>query len=489
MRKQNQFSSRSSLVIRFTRFAYVLGFALNLVSGQSAYSAAKDDDLFNAVKAGDLSTVQSLLKSGANVNARWHSIADDPADTEGWTPLMFAIDARQTEIAELLLKQRVDVNARVSNSTALILAASHGNYPLIELLVQKKANIRDKYAGDAIAAAIEGGHYEAVRTLLKLGVKHSLLDSDGRSPLNAAVHKEHKEILKLLLQSGADPNFCDKSTGYTSQCPLGNAAFKGNTETIEALIASKAKVDFTKGNENKWTPLMIAALADHVNAVKALIAAGAEVNYENEDAYSAVVYAASPETAQVLLDNGAVLSGGKAEQALRLAAVRGEINLVKLMLEKGANINHPDARAGFVWAAGAHRSDIVKTLIQAGVDVNARDDRQTALLAAVEHGLPLGETRVQAQNEVIRVLLAAGADVNALDFRGYTPLMVMFNPLLFRKECKRECLLIVQLLIAAKTDLNIKSQYGATALELARQLQSEEGREEVIRLLTAAGAK
>lgn len=489
MSRQSHCKPYAATFVWLPRFVFALAIALNLLSGQSTYSAGKDDDLFNAVATGDMPAVQSLLKSGANVNARYHA-GDTDMNTQakdGWTPLMFAIEARQTEIAQLLLKQRVDVNAKgkYSKSTALILAAANGNFPLIELLAQKKANVRDKYAGDAIVAAIENGHYEAVRTLLKLGVKYSLLSSDGTSPLNAAVHKQQKEILKLLLQSGADPNACDKSTGYESQCPLGNAAFTGNVEIIEALIASKAKVDSTKGNENKRTALMIAASADHINAVKALLAAGAEVNYENESAYPAIVYAASPETAQLLLDNGAILSGGKAEQALRLAAVRGEISIVKFMLQSGVNVKHSDVELALVQAARYSKADVVKVLLQSGVNPNSREDGKSALLAAVELGSSTHAGNDQ-RIEIVRALLAAGADANAKDSTGMTPLIAVIANSGYG-WCSAECVSIVKVLIEAKADVKARNMYGGTALSAAERLS--EGRQKVIELLSVAGAK
>lgn len=480
--------SGAPMFVRLTHFILGLAFSFNLLSGQSAHASANDDALFNAVTAGDLSAVQSLLKSGANVNTRYHA-SDTDMNTQAkdsWTPLMFAIEARHTEIAELLLKERVDVNAKgkYSNSTALILAAANGNYPLIELLIQKKANIRDKYAGDAMNAAIENGHYEAVRTMLKLGIKHNLLGSDGRSPLNAAVQKEQKEILKLLLQSGADPNLCDRSTGYTSKCPLGNAAFSGNVEMIGALIASKAKVDSVKGNENDHTPLMIAVARDHVNAIKALIVAGADVNQQNKDGYSAIVFAASPETAQVLIDNGATLSGGKAEEALRRAAVRGEVNLVKFMLQHGADIKHADVEAALVQASRYTKSDVVSTLLQAGVNPNARDDGESALFAALSLGSPQDPADMR-RVDIVRSLLATGADVNAKDSAGTTPLIAVIAKNNYG-WCKADCISIVKVLIEAKADVKARNKIGATPLSAAERLS--EGRQKVIELLSAAGA-
>ena len=58
-----------------------------------------------------------------------------------------------------------------------------------------------------------------------------------------------------------------------------NAAAKGDTATVLQLIADGVEIDLT--NEKGWTPLVVAAFNQHMDTVKALIDAGAEVNHQS----------------------------------------------------------------------------------------------------------------------------------------------------------------------------------------------------------------
>lgn len=89
-------------------------------------------DLFSLIEIGDLAAVEEAVKNGANPMEKGNA---------GWTPLHFAAQEGQLEIAEFLLTQEVDVNA-VNDElwTPLHLAVQEGDVDMAELLLSHDAN-------------------------------------------------------------------------------------------------------------------------------------------------------------------------------------------------------------------------------------------------------------------------------------------------------------------------------------------------------------
>jgi ankyrin repeat protein len=148
--------------------------------------------LNEAITAGNLSSVWSLLDNGVNPNAPDHF---------GQTPMFVAVRDGQTEIVRLLLDRGVDVNAPIERV--------HGRGPLY-------------YAADR-------GHLDVVRELLDAGAQVNVLEGHGQTPLwvcaltlaNEALNVKDKQawvseqnahptgrvaVAELLIQSGADVN-------------------------------------------------------------------------------------------------------------------------------------------------------------------------------------------------------------------------------------------------------------------------------------------
>lgn len=127
------------------------------------YIDHKTMQLFNTVKNGYITQTLELLQQGASVNAR---------DNRKFTPLMFAADNGDAQMAELLLKQGADSNAQDNyGHTALMMAAYYGRLSVVATLLQ----------------------YPRIKTTLK--------SIEGRTALDfACLDTVHKTIVSLLLQ-------------------------------------------------------------------------------------------------------------------------------------------------------------------------------------------------------------------------------------------------------------------------------------------------
>ncbi len=92
---------------------------------------SRTNDLLNAAKEGYPKKVCTSLEAGANVDA---------TGVDGWTPLMIAAAAGHTITALLLVDAGADVDASAQGQTALMLAAEHGHFGIVDLLERAKAN-------------------------------------------------------------------------------------------------------------------------------------------------------------------------------------------------------------------------------------------------------------------------------------------------------------------------------------------------------------
>ena len=119
----------------------------------------------------------------------------------------------------------------------------------------------------------------------------------------------------------------------------------------------------------------------HSAVVEQLVAAGAEVNWQEED--------------------GAT--------ALMAAAGEGHSAIVEQLVAAGAEVNR-----ALIWAAGEGHSAVVEQLVAAGAEVNWREEEgETALMAAVGGCFsPRSRRHMAAALETVQRLLAAGAEVN-----------------------------------------------------------------------------
>jgi hypothetical protein len=130
--------------------------------------------------------------------------------------------------------------------------------PLIQLLCRYGAN-----ADVAMGAAIAHGEFDAARELLRCGARLDLTaaaamgqEHDVRRTLGTATPEQrhialavacqhgHVEVLKLLLQSGEDPNRYNPMGFHAHSTPLHQAAIAGHFDVVRMLVQHGARLDF-----------------------------------------------------------------------------------------------------------------------------------------------------------------------------------------------------------------------------------------------------
>jgi ankyrin repeat protein len=109
----------------------------------------------------------------------------------------------------------------------------------------------EKYGRTALHLAAMNGHLEIVKLLLEHGadVNAKTKEGYGYTALHSAASNGHLEIVKLLLEHGADVNAKTKYGGYTA---LHSATMNGHLEIVKLLLEHGADVNAKTKKKVVW---------------------------------------------------------------------------------------------------------------------------------------------------------------------------------------------------------------------------------------------
>lgn len=212
---------------------------------------------FDAIRAGDLATVKSLMAADASLASA--------TNASGASGILAAVYFGRGEIRDFLIssgavlglpeaaavgdlarvRELVEKNGAKADSFSpdgfpvVALAAFLGHLPVVQYLAARGANI-DAIATNgsgynALTGAVTSGHLAVVQCLLEHGANANYRYSAGYSPLLTAAANGRLDIAKLLLAHGADPH----ATTNDGKSPLSLAVDRNHPE-VAALFQARA---------------------------------------------------------------------------------------------------------------------------------------------------------------------------------------------------------------------------------------------------------
>ncbi|KAF5874813.1 putative nb-arc and ankyrin domain protein [Botrytis fragariae] len=287
-----------------------------------------------------------LLEEGAEVNIKTGS--DN-------TPLMEASLAGSLDIVKLLLKKGAKTDYRgYNNRTPLMNAAFYGRKNVVDLLLENDAEVNCVDFGNEspLMKAAATGHVNIMSLLLEKGAKFDCKEEGFALALLSNSRYGRKEMVEFLLQSGVDASPRDMMPGYQGWTPLIHAASNGNENIVKLLLENGAEINAK--SESGCTPLYEAASWGHGHeaVVAILLKQSASTEVENKD------------------NNGLLL------KAVKIAISEGKLSILKLLLEKTPNINQKGAmgQTPLFWAISSLNEDMVKLLLDKGASIESRSD-------------------------------------------------------------------------------------------------------------------
>ncbi|CAO3591096.1 unnamed protein product [Absidia cylindrospora] len=408
--------------------------------------------------------VASLVKQGANVNAE---------DSKQWTPLHEAAKHGHLKIVRLLVQHGADINhSGYQGSSVLHSACRSGHDKVVHFLMDQGANIHaktdagktvyqvttsasirrdlaatidDERKQRATSDAIDEITFTALRQR-KLSSKSSTTTSSSSSSLsrNAPLSREERKIQAIMKSFEA----LEQQQPRQHQPPRSSRASRrrDTTPTTTDAMATKKGCDDADEDNNEH---QIQNDVDEMNEDEQIVVEATNSGEQrkkrprrsNKTSMGTRTRSLSREPMEDTLvdsahstnkDQSAVtatttkkkldptkLNPHKKDTSgrthLHRWAIRGDVNVVKVLLQAGADPNVTD-HAGYTplhESSLRDRGDVVRLLLENGANVDAKGvDLDTALHDAVDNGHP----------KVVDILLQFGADPHIRNSKGMTPL-------------------------------------------------------------------
>ncbi len=432
-----------------------------------------DAPVADAAMQEDVAQVQSLLRSGADVNA---------AQGDGMTALHWAAEHGSAELTDMLLYAGAHVGAvtRLGDYTPLHLAARGGHADVAARLLEAGADPMARTSTGGVTAlhfAARSGRVELVEALLDAGVSPDVAEeARGQTPLMFAASAGRVSVIEALLAAGADPAV----TSTVIDIPAMAAADRAAGQVRDQVLAT-FRGDQPPGTSWQPTPAEVQAAVSAANAARERVdpdgataepsseddtpepdlgeVSGTSSNQRGEDSnsYADLVYRQGGLTALhyavregrtqaafALLDGGADIdqqTDGDLTSPMLMAVVNGHYDLALDLLDRGADPN-VESHAGLTplyaaintyWAPKARypqqqayrqqeatHLDVMEAMLEAGADPNVRLDKHlwfmeytfSQLDVDTRGATPFWRAAYALDLPAMRMLVAHGADPN-----------------------------------------------------------------------------
>ena len=224
--------------------------------------------------------------------------------------------------------------------------------------------------------AVRADDLDSIKALIERNPQIVYEKDDQKStPLHWAVKVNHPEILKYLIEKGADVNALDMNN-YT---PLGMATERRQLALIKTLISAGADVNL-KGASG-WPPLRYSIYYNYLEAFEIIVNQGADLNEKDYVGKTPLYFACMGDREGIL--KTLLLKGAKINETdlggntpLHTAVYYGDIKAVDLLMDSGADIHVKNnfGQTPLHQAAASGYCDIAYKLLMNGAPAESKDN-------------------------------------------------------------------------------------------------------------------
>ena len=307
-----------------------------------------------------------------------------------------------------------------------------------------------------------GGDVRKVQMAIEEGVDLNVTDEEGNTALILAAGARHDEVVELLLSSGADI----EARNIAKETALMRA---NSGKVVRRLLLNGANVG-ARNSESKTALYLFLERherrlsSEAIRTARILINAGADINEEDRNGGTLLLYAAglneawdgNTDLATLVVQLGVDVNKSDAKRRTPLMIASGfrELEIVDLLLAKRAQVNAKDTqgRTALMYAAGhnetTNNTQVMERLIAEGANIEAKDeDGRTALMYAAR----------RCNLDEVEFLLEKGADPLATDSDGRTIFEVdvryqanLFETDWYERDSEKDCTRLSNLLAELK---------------------------------------
>lgn len=373
--------------------------------------------LMFAALGGHTNVARKLLEHNAQVNVSSGSNNDIPLTSACWKG--------HSDVVNLLLEFNSNIEHRTKDGcTPLMLAAREGHISVAELLLKNKSQVNVPSGSEnniPLTLACWKGHCEVVKLLLEYGSDIEHRNKAGCTPLMLAAREGHFKTTALLLSHCAQVNI---PSGSNDDTPLTLACWKGHKNVLLLLLQSKSNIDHQ--TKTGCTPLMEATREGHKDVAEILLNhnAGVEIpdNYGQSPLFMAC-WKGHRDVAELLLQRNAYRDCRTKTGITPLfqACRENHVAIVELLIEYGAGVNtpFPNSRENpMTLCAEKGHKILVELLLSRNASHDCRTKKGcTPLLLACKEG----------HIEIAKILANQGASLETADCRNNTPIMAAYK--------------------------------------------------------------
>ncbi|XP_071094513.1 putative ankyrin repeat protein RF_0381 [Haliotis cracherodii] len=423
----------------------------------------------------DRRTILHIACEGGNIGIVNNILTKDIVDIDSRDNLLqsTAMEAALTgnkDVFELLRRKHeagdlnqniVDVNSRGnSGMTPAMITASMGHKDIFDLLQEKRADLSllDRNENNILHKACKGGNVELVSYVLT----KNIVDINSKnmfgmtSAMEAAVGG-HKEVLHLLMSTGADLNATDDD-----DLDILSFAFSSRDRETVKFILTHSIFNINDQDEKGMTPALLSAEMGYRDVFDLVVSRVADLASENDEG----------------------------NDIIQKACAGGNLDIVKYVLTLNSIVRHINRTGEFGWtpamfAASLGYKDVFDLLVKKGADLTLRSkDRDTILHLAC---------RVNIQ--IVRYLVSRNiVDINVRGNEGRTPAIVAAglgnirifeelvkkgadptvtdiygNTILHHASLGNRVEMVKYIISHAIVDITLKTKHGSTAALIAKK--------------------